>query len=178
MFQLENYYLEYSMPSLHIIIGDANTRKSSLLKCLTGFGGRKRNMDVSLANNGGIIAVHCRKLTALQEDHIPESAFIQYINALNPIPAHIAVILRVGKVGGRVPCPSALAYIQAFITARWQVQNIALLDSSACTLHSALLNIFLAHPALPVPIISQVSNSSNLPTNEFAQQVRQDWGWL
>lgn len=49
------------MPNLHIIIGDTNTRKSSLLRCLTGIGSgnSKKYMDVKEAS-GRVITVYCR----------------------------------------------------------------------------------------------------------------------
>lgn len=79
------------MPRLHIIIGDANTRKSSLLRCLTGVqGGRStnQNMDVALTN-GAVINVHCLG-AALQESQssMAPDKFIQYVGRLTPMPNH------------------------------------------------------------------------------------------
>jgi hypothetical protein len=161
-----------SMPSVHVIIGDANMRKSSLLRCLTGFGGnpRKRDMDVTLPKMGGTMVVHCKQLAALQELNCQTPAqFIAYINALKPTPTDIAVILRVrGTARGNVTTPSALTYIHEFVRARWHVANVALLGPSACALRG------LPAGATVVP----VNLSPSMPTNEIAHQVRSMWGWL
>jgi hypothetical protein len=182
------------MPNIHVIIGDANTRKSSLLRCLTGFGGNpnKRDMEVSLANNGRAplsipdgddvsleftpaekgeyVVVHCKQLAGLQEMNCqtPEN-FIIYINSLNPIPTDVAVILRVhGTKRESVITPEAMKYIQAFNKeVNWNVKNVALLGDVAC----ALQGFPSTATAVRVPF------SQDLPTNLFAFGVRAKWGW-
>jgi hypothetical protein len=153
------------MPNLHVIIGDSNTRKSSLLRCLTGVGGgaAKKRLDVALVN-GNTITVYCI-LSALQEGYKPKTPndFIAYIRTLKPRPTDIAITLRVKAVG---IYPDALAYLQAFSRAHWPVANIALLGSSACTL-----------PGMPANAIL-VPNSDSRPTNETSSLVRRGWGWI
>lgn len=162
------------MPSLHIIIGDANMRKSSLLRCLTSVsGGRNanQNMDISLTT-GAIIRVHCIT-SALQESLNPKTPaqFIAEVQRMSPAPTDIAFALRVNsrgasRTGG--PFPHAAAYISAFAQVQWPVVNVALLGPSACALQ--LLGTGVRVAAVP--------NSPQRPTNETALQVRQAWGWL
>jgi hypothetical protein len=154
------------MPNLHIIIGDTNTRKSSLLRCLTSVGGGSSNKDmsVSLVNNN-IIVVHC-VMSALQELYNPRTPaeFIAYVQALEPAPTDIAFALHVSAHGNY---PDVLTYIQEFTQAGWQVSNVALLGALACSLQG-----------LPgAAKVARVPNSPNRPTNESASGVRQVWGW-
>lgn len=101
------------MPNLHIIIGDANTRKSSLLRCLTGVGGgnASRYMDVA-QTSGKVMQVYC-VLSALQENYKPllPTEFIEHVNALPRQPTDIAFTLRVSARRGY---PDCLAYMNAF----------------------------------------------------------------
>lgn len=162
------------MPRLHIIIGDADTRKSSLMRCLTGVsGGRSanQNMDIALTN-GTIIRVHCTT-SALQESLNPRTPaqFIAEVQGMSPAPTDIAITLRVrargsARTGG--PYPNATTYLSAFSQVNWPVANVALLGSAACALQ----------PLAAGPNIAVVPNSPYRPTNETAAQVRQVWGWL
>jgi hypothetical protein len=154
------------MPNLHIIIGDTNTRKSSLLRCLTGIGvcrrTANRDFDVSLVG-GGVITVHCR-VSALQESGINPGQFIRDVRALPTPPTDIAFTLRVSASRG---CPDAMTYIAAFLARGWPVINIALLDRAACAL--------VGFPA--TARVVRVPNSAIDPTNQSARRVRTAWGW-
>ena len=155
------------MPRLHIIIGDANTRKSSLLRSLTGVvGGRTANqhMDI-LLTNGSIINVYCTT-SALQENLNPKTPeqFIEEINSLCPMPTDIAITLRAKKRAGY---PSAADYILAFRQAEWHISSAALLGHSA-----AALNLLLQNVAVATKVDSPIR-----PTNETASLVRKIWGW-
>ena len=156
------------MTNLHIIIGDSNTRKSSLLRCLTGVGNgnAKKKLDVAISN-GTVISVHCT-LSALQENYKPLTPveFIHAINAQRPTPTDIAFTLRVNARG---IYPNANTYLQAYQqVAGWRIVNIALLGTSARGLQGLP----------PTANIVRVPSSKTRPTNESAQSVRQAWGWI
>lgn len=156
------------MPRLHLVIGDANTRKSSLVRCLSGVvGGRSANqhMQIQLAT-GSVITVFCTT-SALQESLHPRmpSAFISEINSMVPVPTDVLVTLRVGP---RAKYPSATQYVADFLNAGWMVASVALLGSSA-----------QRPPGLGVAAqVSVVPNSAQQPTNLTASIVRKSWGWL
>ncbi len=154
------------MPNLHIIIGESNTRKSSLVRCLTGVGGgnAEKRLDIKLVS-GKKINVFCI-LSALQESYKPKTPqeFINYINALNPIPSDIVFTLRVNAVGGY---PDANSYISAFTAVHWNISSIALLGAAACALSG-----------IPTTTnIERILSSPTQPTNETASFVRNKWGW-
>lgn len=157
------------MPNLHIIVGGPNTRKSSMLRSLTGVsGGRNANQNMAVALlNGQVITVFCTT-SALQESLNPmlPNAFINYVNQMNPIPTNVAITLRANQRGAY---PGFFNYLQAFQQANWPIVNIALLGAAAN-----------ATNPLPVAVngVAQVPNSQNSPTNQTAAQVRTVWGWV
>jgi hypothetical protein len=154
------------MPNLHIIIGDANTRKSSLLRCLTGVGSGNSNRYIEVSEaSGKVITVYCM-LSALQENYKPQcpAEFIDYVKALNPRPSDIAFTLHVSSRG---VYPAFSAYFQAFTQAGWSIASIALLGSSACAQQG---NISATR-------VCAVANSTQQPTNQTATQVRKVWQW-
>lgn len=156
-----------NMPNLHIIIGDSNTRKSSLLRCLTGLGGgnSKRFLQVMEAS-GNVITVYCM-VAALQEDYKPMSPedFIAHINSLTPRPNDIAFTLRVSAQGA---FPSFGAYFQAFSQVGWPVMSVALLGQSACAQQSSI----------QCRKIWSAPKSPSQPTNQTAADVRNAWQWV
>ena len=154
------------MPNLHIIIGDSNTRKSSLLRCLTGVGSGNatRYIDVAMAS-GNVVQVYCM-LSALQENYKPLSPreFVALVKSIRPRPTDLAFTLRVSARG---KYPDFAAYLTAFSVARWPIVNVALLGNSAC---SQGTNISARN-------ISAVPTSSQQPTNLTANHVRRAWQW-
>ncbi len=154
------------MPNLHIIIGDSNTRKSSLLRCLTGVGSGNANRYIDVAEaSGSKIQVYCI-LSALQENYKPRfpTEFINLIKSLRPKPTDIAFTLRVNPRGSY---PDFNAYLQAFTATGWPVLNVALLGSSACAQRSRI----------SAQAVSSVPLSPQQPTNLTASQVRVAWQW-
>lgn len=154
------------MPNLHIVIGDANARKSSLVRCLSGVGSGRatRYMDIADAS-GAVTTVYCM-LSALQENYRPQTPaeFIAFVKALRPHPTDVLLTLRASSRGRY---PGALTYISAFRAARWPIVNVALLGSAAAA-HAS---------AFSVSKVCSVPASPGRPTNESAAQVRRAWGW-
>ncbi|MEO6276098.1 MAG: hypothetical protein ABIP34_23160 [Rhodoferax sp.] len=154
------------MPNLHIIVGDSNTRKSSLLRCLTGIGSGNATKYLDIAEAAGSsIKVYCM-LSALQENYKPRtpSEFIDYVKALSPQATDIAFTLRVEARGNY---PSLDVYLQAFSSVGWPVVNAALLGPLACA----------QQQNIPCQRICAVTQSPDLPTNKTASQVRKVWQW-
>jgi hypothetical protein len=155
-----------TMPNLHVIIGDSNTRKSSLLRCLTGVGSGNATRYMSVAEaSGKVIQVYCM-LSALQENYKPlmPAEFIAMVKGLHPNPTDIAFTLRVSARGSY---PDFAAYLRAFSVARWPVVNVALLGSSACTRGAGI----------SARSVASVPTSPLQPTNLTASHVRTVWSW-
>ena len=156
------------MPRLHLVIGDSNTRKSSLVRCLSGvFGGRSANQHMQIQQaTGTVITVYCAT-SALQENLRPlsPSDFITLVNSMVPVPTDILITLRVNS---RSTYPNAAQYVAAFLNAGWVVASVALLGASA----QALARV------APAARIAAIPNSTTQPTNLTASIVRPVWGWL
>jgi hypothetical protein len=154
------------MPNLHIVIGDSNTRKSSLLRCLTGVGSGNslKHIDVALTD-GRIIKILCL-LSALQESYKPRTPaeFVAYVKKLRPIPTDIAIALRVEEQGR---FPEFSSYLRAFTTAGWNIENVALLGTNACSRRLDIASNKLA----------TAPSSTIQPTNKTARAVRRVWQW-
>jgi len=159
------------MPNLHVIIGDPDTRKSSLTRCLVGVGrvnhGSGTRWDVALVR-GAPIKLFC-KVASLQEGQhaMGSTAFIRFVKDLRPVPDEILISLRVS--GGRFP--DAVDYLSAFNAASWPVRSVALMDTSAIGL--APLRALAAGAR-----VARVPGSSIVPTNASAALVRKVWGWV
>jgi hypothetical protein len=155
------------MPNLHIIIGDSNTRKSSLLRCMTGVGGGSgtRYMDLT-ETSGDTIRVYCI-LSALQENYKPlfPAEFVKHVKSLPTKPTDVAFTLRVSPRG---LFPGFNEYLQAFTRAGWPVVNVALLGPSAFTQRG---QIRATQSVISVPL------SPEQPTNLTATKVRAAWRW-
>ncbi len=154
------------MPNLHIVVGDANTRKSSLLRCLTGVGSGNATRYIQVAEaSGNVLTVFCM-LSALQESYKPmtPAAFVRFVRQLSPQATDVAVTLRANARG---TYPGLAAYLQAFSQAGWPVRNAAFLGPGAYALRTSVAGANSV----------AVTRSPNQPTNQTAQQVRKAWGW-
>jgi hypothetical protein len=158
------------MPNLHIIIGDANTRKSSLLRCLTGCSSSNTTVKVTQAS-GKVIDVYC-KIRSLQEktqknppQNLNPQQFIQEIKNLPNTPTDIAITLRVKPTNG---CLGFGAYLNAFSAIGWSVVNVALLENSS--------NI--SQSSISASNVVSVPNSKTQPTSQTSSHVRQAWKWM
>lgn len=159
--------IAHAMPNLHIIIGDANTRKSSLIRCLTGVGSRDALLDVKEAS-GNDIKVYCMH-SALQEKPIAPLDFIATVSALSTQPTDVAFTLRVnGLTKQKTYYPPFSDYLAAFSKVNWPVVNVALLDANACRIPMGSFR--------GVRVCSE-PNSKNQPTNQTASLVRAVWQW-
>jgi len=155
------------MPNLHIAVGDSNTRKSSLVRCLTGVGSGRASRYLEVAErSGAVITVYCM-VSALQEQSNPRTPaeFISFIRGLKPQVTDVLFTLRVSAVKHY---PAVASYVSAFGRVGWPIVNVALLGGSA----SSLGTVFPASRVCAVPV------SPSQPTNQTASQVRKVWGWM
>jgi hypothetical protein len=149
---------------LHIIIGESNTRKSSLIRCLTGAGQgfSRKNLEISLGSRKQITA-HVIQ-SALQENYKPKmpKEFVNYVNSINQ--EHFVFALRV-KARGKHPDFST--YIAEFINSGFTISNVALLGTATAGVSIGTTSSVIS-----------VSTSASQPTNLTASTVRKAWAWV
>ncbi|HCH5095915.1 hypothetical protein NDJ85_22635 [Vibrio parahaemolyticus] len=156
------------MKKLHIVIGDSDTRKSSLIRALTGAGQGQSRKDLEVEKaNGTISTIHVMQ-SALQENYKPQLPQ-QYINFVNQHSTdEFLFSLRVTNVvANGVTYPDAIDYIHQFKQAGFSIASVALLGHSANKLNLSQCGNVVQQP-----------QSHGTPTNKTASQVRQTWGWV
>jgi hypothetical protein len=151
------------LKNLHIVIGDSNDRKSSLIRCLTGIGQGGRERDVELAS-GKTISVHV-ETSSLQENYKPR------------LPINFILLIQSSScdnflfplwVKSRNIYPAYSVYIADFINAGFNVENIALLGNSASLISATCSNA--NGPAI-------VLNPAFQASNGIASTVSKIWRW-
>jgi hypothetical protein len=141
---------------VYIILGKSNSRKSSVLRCLTGCSVKQGRWQMQLLN--GITSCFYVSITSPQERNtigIPVNAFIQEISERNE--DYLIIALQSRSTSQQ---PHGEYYIQALIDAGFDIQTLACFDENANILN------------LPV----QYYNSLDVATNQTASQVRKLWG--
>jgi hypothetical protein len=136
-------------------VGDANTRKTSTIRALTGVGRIQRHWDISYEERGPAPTyVHP---PGLQEIDISPEDFVRQVDGAAV--EHVIVALRYDQTRGY---PDAAEYFRAFRRAGWNVAGHAVLGRDT------------ALPGFGQGIA--VPNAPTLPPNEIADQLRAAWG--
>lgn len=150
---------------VYLIIGDANTGKSSLIRCLTGCA--QYGTGNFALTNGTTISTYV-VISSLQESAISPSSFIQDVQdalkdgRIDPkLEAAVLVPLREDSVNDY---PAASQYITEFENAGWTIVKTALLDSQT--------------PTSNYPHCQGVTDVMSKPINVSAAAVRQHFGWI
>ena len=113
------------MPTVHVILGDANTRKSSTARALTGVAQRK---SVNVATNTGDIDVFVQ-ISSLQESKIMPADFIAEI--VSGGYQHVLLTLWVSpRATSDGIYPAGVNYLLVFIAAGWTIVQIVVLGAS------------------------------------------------
>ena len=144
------------MTNVYAIIGDANTGKSSVSRCLTGLS-RSGLQDIRMIN-GNIIQVYVN-FNAQQENKNnlihPNHLQVNYGSYQN-----ILILIRINPYKG---LPGYQSYIA-------QIQNVL-----AWPIHG----MFVFHTTpLPGWTHGHINTRPRIPLNEMASTVRQQWGWV
>lgn len=147
----------------YIVIGDADSFKSSTVRSLTGC----RVRGVRNLVRGGVVLPTYVQLSSLQEGSLPIQPR-DFIATVSNARAKAAIFpLRANPHLGR---PDANAYIQEFIKAGWKMKGIALLHSPGFQ---------LTVPKVPKAAVFSYpsAGSPHYFANDLASKVRQDFGW-
>jgi hypothetical protein len=143
----------------YLLIGGANTRKSTLLRCLTGCFNRSVR-DIELLR-GGSVRLYARA-SALQESRTEAAAFIEEAQRSRCTDVALVLWPEANQLDTQ-RYPGAPEYIAAFQAAGWQIAKVAMLG---------------AHPlALKMPGVARFPNVLNQPINASAQLIRTHFGW-
>ena len=153
-----------AVPNVWIIQGGPNTRKSSVIRCLTGLARRNQNpYDIQLLPRvgGGYIPVYV-VVSALQEPAPAQTPqqFVAFITQHRHM--NVLVCLR---IQGTPHCQyDAVEYHREFVAAGWNIQDVVTLGPYPGSPPAAPQNV--AFPAAP-----------NAPANSIARRIRTRWQW-
>jgi hypothetical protein len=150
------------MPTAYVILGNANTRKSSTARALTGVARRK---SVTVATNTGNIEIFVQ-ISSLQESEIQPSDFVAEMNSGGY--ENVLVTLWVSeRVTSSDTYPQGVDYLQVFIDDGWSIAYVVVLAAS--TFHGS-------PTGTPSPHF--IPDSRTTPVNSIAAQIRDWWGWV
>jgi hypothetical protein len=150
------------VPNVYVILANANTRKSSTARALTGVAQRK---CVTVATNSGDIDVFVQ-ISSLQESKIMPADFIAEI--VSGRYQNVLVTLWVSqRVTSGGAYPAGVNYLQAFVAAGWTIEQIVVLGTST-----------FAGVAAGMPPPRFVPDSHTTPLNLIASHVRGWWQWV
>lgn len=146
--------------NVFIVIGDANTRKSSVVRCLTGCF-NKNDRDIELISRTKITVF--ARVSSLQEAEITSLDFIKEMTKKNPTDILLCLWESPNKKDA-VKYPDALTYIKDFIAAGWTISKTVALGN--------IKNIGMYSNNMSFP------NSKIDPVNLTTQGIRKHFGWL
>jgi hypothetical protein len=144
----------------YIVIGNKNTRKSSLIRSLTGCFNRSVR-DIRIVRKDLQFRIYAR-VGALQETRTTPAAFVDEV-ARARCEAVLFCLLPAQSPLGPDGFPDAHAYLAHFTAAGWETQSIAVLGQNPGGIRS--------------PKMRQFAQASTDPINVTAQQVRAHFGW-
>lgn len=143
----------------YVIIGDANTRKSSVLRSLTGCFNRS-NRDIAIAT-GSILQIYAR-VSSLQESETTPSDFIAEVSGTGQ-KSVVFCLWQLPNPKDPLLYPDANSYIAALSAVGWKFHAAAVLGSASL--------------ACSVPNTAHFRNVLAQPINVSAQLVRAHFGW-
>jgi hypothetical protein len=144
----------------YIVIGNPHTRKSSLVRCLTGCFNRSVR-DIQPLGGRSPMRLYAR-VGALQDTKTSAEDFIAEV-ARARCSAALFCLAPSAHANHPDTCPDAVAYLDALQAAGWRVRAIAVLGQNAGGVKSASLRQF--------PL------ATTAPINVTAHAVRAHFGW-
>jgi hypothetical protein len=143
----------------YLLIGGANTRKSTLLRCLTGCFNRSVR-DIELLR-GGSVRLYAR-VAALQASRTEPAEFIAEVAATRCNAVALVLWPEANPLDAK-RYPGAQGYVDALQAAGWKIVKVAAVG---------------AHPlALKLPGLARFPNVLHQPINSSAQLIRTHFGW-
>jgi hypothetical protein len=147
------------MVEAYVLIGNPHTRKSSLLRCLTGCFGRSVR-DIAL-QRGGTIRLYAR-VAALQESRTTAAELVAELARSRC--SHIAfALLPEAHPNDPERWPDAQTYIRSLRDAGWLIRKTAMLGAQPLR--------------LDVKDVAHFPSVLHQPINASAQLIRNHFGW-
>lgn len=144
----------------YVVVGNPNTRKSSVLRSLTGCFNRSLR-DIAPAGGGAPLRLYAR-VGALQETRTTAADFEREL-AQRRCSAVAFCLWPAAHPLEPQTYPEAASYLADFEAAGWRIRRIAVLGQNAGGIRSTVLRQFVQAPTDPI--------------NLTAQQVRAHFGW-
>lgn len=145
---------------VYLIIGNPNTRKSSVVRSLTGCFNRSVR-DIQLKGGRTALRLYARA-RALQDTRTTASEFVAEAEA-SRCAAVLCCLWPSAHPNNPVQCPDAQAYLALFKQAGWRIRSVAVLGQNRGELRASNLSQFTQAPTAPI--------------NVTAQAVRAHFGW-
>ena len=144
----------------YLIIGNPNTRKASVVRCLTGCFNRNVR-DILPSGAKAPLRVYAR-VGALQETRTRPEDFIAEV-AGKRCQAVLCCLSPSAQPHEPLLYPDALSYLAHWKAAGWRIRAIAVLGQNAGGVRS--------------PQLRQFTQAGLAPINVTAQAVREHFGW-
>jgi hypothetical protein len=145
---------------VYLIIGNSNTRKSSVVRSLTGCFNRSVR-DVALHGGKGAVRLYARA-GALQETRTTADDFLAEA-ARTRCAAVLCCLLPSANPNDPEAFPQAQGYISSFEAAGWRIRAVAVLGQNDGDVRHAHARQFTQAPTTPI--------------NLTARDVRLHFGW-
>ena len=145
---------------VYVVIGNPHTRKSSLVRCLTGCFNRSVR-DIQPADDRPALRLYAR-VGALQETRTRPGDFVAEAQR-SRCSAVLCCLAPTANLQQPSLYPDASAYLAHFEAAGWRLRSIAVLGQNGGGLRS--------------PRLRQFPLATTAPINVTAQAVRAHFGW-
>jgi hypothetical protein len=146
---------------LYTVIGNARTRKSTLVRCLCGCFNRSVR-DIQPASGRPALRLYARA-GSLQETRTRPAEFIDEAERTRA-QAVLCCLSPAAHPLHREDFPDAATYLCRFKDRGWRLRSVAVLGQNS--------------GGVRAPCLMQYPNAPTLPINLTAQAVRQHFGWL
>jgi hypothetical protein len=145
---------------VYIVIGNPNTRKASLVRCLTGCFNRSVR-DIMPRDGKASLRLYARA-GSLQETRTRPDDFVAEVERSRCV-AVLCCLSPSAHPNDPALYPDAQDYLARFSAAGWRVRSIAVLGQNAGGVRS--------------PSLRQFPQATTAPINLTAQGVRMHFGW-
>lgn len=145
----------------YLIVGNPRTRKSSLVRALTGAFNRSLR-DIALQGGRGALRLYARA-GSLQDARSAPDDFVAEVGRLR-CDALLCCLLPAAHPLAPAELPAAAAYVARFERAGWRIASIAVLGQDRGGLRS--------------PRLQQFPQAGTAPINVTAAAVRAHFGWI
>lgn len=160
--------------NVYLIIGNANTGKTTVVKRISGIPGKFKNPEEHKLNDfrfsittvsGEKKSVLLQTYDSLQELYITPEEFYELISKKKTPPQNILVCLRKkGTTIKKHKLPNAITYLEYFRNKGWNIEKVAFMSSEE-------------GKCFPYEQSKTIVNDRKTPVDELAKLVKKHFGW-